>query len=70
MLPVRGQIWMSIMPKRFREKVKGTLIWTESKQSFNVSILPEGIYEKNDCLHIYLSGSLVHDEDIKLGMSL
>lgn len=55
MLPVRGQIWMSIMPKRFREKTKGTLIWKENKQSFkNVSMLPEGIYEQM-IVYIFLS---------------
>lgn len=38
---------MSIMPKRLKEKAKGTLIWTENKQpSKDVPMLPEGIYEQ------------------------
>lgn len=38
---------MSIMPKRFREKAKGTFVWAETKQSSDkVSVHPEGISEQ------------------------
>ena len=46
---------MPIMPKVFRVKAKGTLIWTENKQSSEyVSMLPEGIQEQM-IVYIFLS---------------
>lgn len=44
-----------MMPKGFRKKAKGTLIWTEREQSSEyVSMLPEGIYEQM-IVYIFLS---------------